>query len=249
MAARYPGGQAACPRGARRHARRVVGCWRCSAHPRGRLAARPAGELERDLAGDPLYLIAHASDAAARHSETVMRRGSSEALEPYARHAQIEIDRLAALIIRELGESHIDRYPILDEADAFVDEVDDEHNGMLHTADAIGSLLQARLVCAEDQIDLPASELATRLSGSSRRCSLSARASLSDPTRRAVLPEHDQRFHRILNDYLERCAGDYAELLRRGYVSSPDGVDLEQIQTVASCAFTLGGPDLASKAY
>jgi len=43
-----------------------------------------------------------------------------------------------------------------------------------------------------------------------------------------VLPEHDQRFHRILNDYLERPAGDYAELLRRGYVSSPDGVDLEQ---------------------
>ena len=38
-----------------------------------------------------------------------MRRGSGEALEPYARHAQIEIDRLAALIIGELGESHIDR--------------------------------------------------------------------------------------------------------------------------------------------
>ena len=43
-----------------------------------------------------------------------------------------------------------------------------------------------------------------------------------------MLAEHDQRFHRILNDYLERPAGDYAELLRRGYVSSPDGVDLEQ---------------------
>lgn len=41
-------------------------------------------------------------------------------------------------------------------------------------------------------------------------------------------PEHDQRFHRIANDYLERPGGDYAELLRRGYVSSPDGVDLEQ---------------------
>jgi hypothetical protein len=42
------------------------------------------------------------------------------------------------------------------------------------------------------------------------------------------LPEYDQRLHQILNDYLERPAGDYAELLRRGYVSSPDGADLEQ---------------------
>jgi hypothetical protein len=112
-----------------------------------------------------LYVIAHASDAVARYSEIVRRRGSREGLEPYARHAQIEIDRLAALIIRELGESHIDRDAILDEADGFVDEVDDEHDGMLHTADAIGSLLQARLVCAEDQLDLPASELATAAVG------------------------------------------------------------------------------------
>lgn len=112
-----------------------------------------------------LYLIAHASDAVARYSEAVMRRGSSEVLEPYACHAQIEIDRFAALIISELGESHIDRSAILEEADAFVDEVDDEHDGVLHTADAIGSLLQARLVCAEDQLDLPASELATAAVG------------------------------------------------------------------------------------
>jgi hypothetical protein len=112
-----------------------------------------------------LYQIAHASDGVARYSEAVMRRRRWEGLEPYARHAQIEIDRLAALIIGELGESYIDREPILDEADAFVDEVDDEHNGMLHTADAIGSLLQARLVCAEDQLNLPASELATAAVG------------------------------------------------------------------------------------
>jgi hypothetical protein len=107
-----------------------------------------------------LYLIAHASDAVARYSEAVMRRGSSDMLEPFTRHAQLEIDRLAALIIGELGE-HVDRDLVLDEADVFVDEVDDEHDGMLHTADAIGSLLQARLVCAEDRLDLPASELAT----------------------------------------------------------------------------------------
>jgi hypothetical protein len=41
-------------------------------------------------------------------------------------------------------------------------------------------------------------------------------------------PEHEQRFDRIVRDYLERADGDYAELLRRGQVSSPEGVDPEQ---------------------
>jgi hypothetical protein len=43
-----------------------------------------------------------------------------------------------------------------------------------------------------------------------------------------VTPEHDERFRRIAEDYLERPSGDYAELLRRGQVSSPDGVDPEE---------------------
>ena len=41
-------------------------------------------------------------------------------------------------------------------------------------------------------------------------------------------PEHDARFRRIAENYLARPGGDYAELLRRGQVSSPDGVDPEQ---------------------
>ena len=41
-------------------------------------------------------------------------------------------------------------------------------------------------------------------------------------------PEHDARFRRIAEDYLERPGGDYAELLRRGQVSSPEGVDPEE---------------------
>ena len=40
-------------------------------------------------------------------------------------------------------------------------------------------------------------------------------------------PEHDERFRRIADDYLDRPGGDYAELLRRGQVSSPEGVDPE----------------------
>jgi hypothetical protein len=38
---------------------------------------------------------------------------------------------------------------------------------------------------------------------------------------------HEERFRRIAEDYLERPGGDYAELLHRGEVSSPDGVDPE----------------------
>ena len=41
-------------------------------------------------------------------------------------------------------------------------------------------------------------------------------------------PEHDERFRRIADDYLDRPGGDYAELLARGEVSSADGVDPEQ---------------------
>lgn len=41
-------------------------------------------------------------------------------------------------------------------------------------------------------------------------------------------PEHDERFRRIAEDYLDRPGGDYAELLRRGQVTSPEGVDPEE---------------------
>lgn len=40
--------------------------------------------------------------------------------------------------------------------------------------------------------------------------------------------EHQERFRRIVEDHLERPGGDYAELLRRGMVSSPEGVDAEE---------------------
>ena len=42
-----------------------------------------------------------------------------------------------------------------------------------------------------------------------------------------MLAEHERRFARIVSDYLQRPGGDYAELLHRAYVSSPDGVDPE----------------------
>jgi hypothetical protein len=45
--------------------------------------------------------------------------------------------------------------------------------------------------------------------------------------RRRVSPEHEERFLRILADFVQRPGGDYAELLRRGQVVSPPGVDIE----------------------
>jgi hypothetical protein len=43
-----------------------------------------------------------------------------------------------------------------------------------------------------------------------------------------MLPEHAERFERIASEFLERPAGDYAELLRRGHVTAPDGADPDQ---------------------
>jgi hypothetical protein len=42
-----------------------------------------------------------------------------------------------------------------------------------------------------------------------------------------MLDEHEERFRLIVRDYLEHPAGDYAELLHRGRVTSPEGVDPE----------------------
>jgi hypothetical protein len=42
-----------------------------------------------------------------------------------------------------------------------------------------------------------------------------------------LLDAHEERFGLIVSDYLQRPAGDYAELLHRGRVTSPEGVDPE----------------------
>lgn len=53
-----------------------------------------------------------------------------------------------------------DRAAILVEAGRFVDEVVDEHNGVAHAMDAIASFLQAQLVCLQDGIAFPRTEIA-----------------------------------------------------------------------------------------
>jgi hypothetical protein len=42
-----------------------------------------------------------------------------------------------------------------------------------------------------------------------------------------MLAANEERFRRIYSEFLERPGGDYAELLRRGHVSSREGVDVE----------------------
>jgi hypothetical protein len=45
-----------------------------------------------------------------------------------------------------------------------------------------------------------------------------------------MLADHEQRCARIVSDYLDRPGGAYAELLHRGYVSSPEGVDPDALR-------------------
>lgn len=48
----------------------------------------------------------------------------------------------------------VDRDSGAAEASEFVDEVEDEDDGVWHAQDAIGSLLQARLICADEQNEM-----------------------------------------------------------------------------------------------
>jgi len=43
-----------------------------------------------------------------------------------------------------------------------------------------------------------------------------------------VNADHEERFRRIAEDYLDRPGSDYAELLQRGQASSPEGVEPEE---------------------
>jgi len=47
---------------------------------------------------------------------------------------------------------------VLAEAVAFLEEVDEEDDGLQHAANALGSLLQAKLVCLDEHVRLPGAE-------------------------------------------------------------------------------------------
>jgi hypothetical protein len=110
---------------------------------------------------DVLRATADAAAMLGRYSEVA--RGPSapddERLSDLALRAQQAIARLVSFIVIELGVP-VDRAPVLEQASQLLDEVDQEDDGMWHAQDAIGSLLQARLICAEEQIEMPPAELA-----------------------------------------------------------------------------------------
>lgn len=106
-----------------------------------------------------MYLVATASDRLARYSHATHSSTPGPAtIQELAERARAEIERLGAAIIHALAD-RIDQATLLKEASAFVDEIADEDNGIIHTSDALGSLLTPSS-CAEDQHPLPDSEQA-----------------------------------------------------------------------------------------
>lgn len=108
-----------------------------------------------------LYLLATATDrlahhAAATRSASLTERENAEQLAAPALDA---IDRLAAALLQRLGDQ-LDQDALLAEAADFVSEIYDEDDGLLHTSDTLGTLLQAEIVCADEQLPLPDSERA-----------------------------------------------------------------------------------------
>lgn len=122
---------------------------------------REAGGGSTGAWDDVLRATADAAAMLARYSE--LARGPSEPagdrLSDLARRAQEAIAHLVSLIVIELGVP-VDRAKVAEEASQFLDEVDQEDDGVWHAQDAIGSLLQARLICAEEQLEMPPAELA-----------------------------------------------------------------------------------------
>jgi hypothetical protein len=109
-----------------------------------------------------VYLLAIASDRIGRHSHatrSVTPPSPRTGVQSLADRARDAIERLAAAVIHTLADQ-IDETVLLSEASELVDEIADEDNGVVHASDAIGSLLHAQLVCAEDQHQLPDSERA-----------------------------------------------------------------------------------------
>ncbi len=106
-----------------------------------------------------LYALADAAGAAGRYSHIARTIApvDEEQLKALAREASARIARLAAAVLVELGEP-IDRDAVLAEAAEFLHEVDEEDDGLQHAGDALGSLLQAKLVCLEERVALPGAE-------------------------------------------------------------------------------------------
>jgi hypothetical protein len=106
------------------------------------------------LAVDAGGAVAHVSETS-RYPEGRLR----ETVERRTDDARVMVWRLAAAVLLEL-EDHVDADEVLAAAEGLVDEIDDEDGALMHAGGAIASLLRARLLCAEEEVELPSSELA-----------------------------------------------------------------------------------------
>lgn len=91
-------------------------------------------------------VLREAAEAVARFSQR-WRTGSGlrdDDLRVLMEHATREVDRLAAWVIVDLGLP-VDRAAVIAEADAYLQEVEAEDDGLLHATDAITGLLRAHL--------------------------------------------------------------------------------------------------------
>jgi hypothetical protein len=107
------------------------------------------------LAVDASGAVARFSEAS-RYPEVRLR----ETVERRTDDARVMIRRLAAAALLEL-EDYVDADELLAAADGLVDEIDDEDDALMHAGGAIASLLRARLLCTEEEVELPSSELAS----------------------------------------------------------------------------------------
>lgn len=106
-----------------------------------------------------LYALADAATAIGRYSHLArtIAPADEQELQALAQEASNRIARLAAAVLIELDQP-IDRDAVLTQAAAFLQEVDAEDDGLQHASGALGSLLQAKLMCLEEQVALPSAE-------------------------------------------------------------------------------------------
>jgi len=111
-----------------------------------------------------LYALADAAAAVGRysHQARTIAPPDEQELEALAAEASARVARLAAAVLIERG-APIDRDAVLAEAAEFLQEVDQEDDGLQHASDALGSLLQAKLVCLEERVAVPRADVMRRV--------------------------------------------------------------------------------------
>jgi hypothetical protein len=123
-------------------------------------SVRPArGDPAAELWAEILAGAVRAAEVVARFSEG--SRWPAGYAEPLAGSAGEAIAELARCVLELAGDLRVNRDALLEEAERFIDEVDDEDNGVMHAVDALSALLQR----AWPRAPAPAEETASLVVG------------------------------------------------------------------------------------